>query len=213
MSLPIAREGRGIVLGGLALTTTLFAIGGRAVRNIALATLAATGALAFFFRDPERFVVPIDNGILAPADGKVIRIDETEAPEFFEGPVRCVSIFMSLTDCHVNRAPVGGKVSYQSTADGGFLAAWDDRASDENRRAYLGIMGEPPALTKQVAGFAARQIVQYPRVGDFVEQGDRIGIIMLGSRVDVYFPLDLRLMVNVGDATIGGVTALAERIS
>lgn len=211
MRLPIAREGRGYVLGTLACAASLLAIGNRSARKLGAVALAAGAGLAWFFRDPDRYIIPIEDGILAPADGQVIRIDTVDLPEFFNEPVRRVSIFMNLHNCHVNRAPIGGRVEYKAATDGGFLAAWDDRAGEENRRALLGIAGEPRCAVRQVAGFVARQIVTTPEVGDVVAQGERIGIIKFGSRCDTFFPLELRLMVDVGDHTLAGITALAER--
>lgn len=211
MRVPIAPEGRGYVFGSLALAASLVLLGNRAVRRLGGAALAASAGLAWFFRDPDRYIIPIEDGVLSPADGQVIRIDTVELPEFFQEPVRRVSIFMGIHDCHINRAPVSGRVEYKATTDGGFLAAWEDRASEENRRATLGIAGEPRCAMRQVAGLVARQIVTRPEVGDAVTQGERIGIIKFGSRCDVFFPLELRLMVDVGDKTLAGITALAER--
>lgn len=211
MRLPIAREGRGYVLGSLAMATSLILLGNRAARQLGGVALAASAGIAWFFRDPDRFIVPIEQGILAPADGQVIRIDTVDLPEFFAEPVRRVSIFMSLNNCHVNRAPVSGCVEYKALSDGGFLAAWDDHASEENRRTLLGIDGEPRCAMRQIAGLVARQIVTTPEIGDVVAQGERVGMIKFGSRVDVFFPLEMKLMVDVGDRTTAGVTAIAEQ--
>jgi phosphatidylserine decarboxylase len=211
MRLPIAPEGRGYVLGSLAAATSLFVLGGRAARRIGLGVLSLSAGLAWFFRDPDRYVIPIDDGVLAPADGQVIRIDSVEVPELFPGPVRRVSIFMSLMDCHVNRSPVDATVRYKATHAGGFRAAWDDRASEENRRATLGFEGSFPSGMRQVAGLVARQIVTRPEPGMTVRQGERIGIIKFGSRVDVFFPLEMELMVDLGERTVAGVTAIAQK--
>ncbi|RMH57015.1 MAG: phosphatidylserine decarboxylase family protein [Candidatus Hydrogenedentota bacterium] len=210
MKIPIAREGQPYVFGTAVASLVFLLSGSRFLRRLGtLGTLLSAG-LGWFLRDPDRMIIPIENGVLAPADGKIIRIDEVELPEFFNEPVRRVSIFMSLADCHVNRNPVDGTVIHKSRSEGTFLAAWDDRASEENRRATLGIEGEFKTAVRQVAGLVARQIVCRPEPGDVVRQGERFGIILFGSRVDVYFPRDFRLMVDIGDRTLAGITALAE---
>jgi phosphatidylserine decarboxylase len=211
LKLPIAPEGRGYVFGSLAAATSLFVLGGRTARQIGLGVLTLTAGLAWFFRDPERYIIPIEDGILAPADGQVIRIDSVEVPELFPGTVRRVSIFMSLMDCHVNRSPVDATVRSKQTHAGGFLAAWDERASEENRRVTLGFEGTFPSGMRQVAGLVARQIVTRPEPGETVSQGERIGLIKFGSRVDVFFPLDMELMIDLGERTVAGVTAIAQK--
>lgn len=211
MKLPIVKEGHTAVLGGLVASTALLYSGGRFLRKAGLAALAATAGVAWFLRDPDRIVIPIDNGILAPADGRVIRIDTVTLPEFFKEPVRRISIFMSLFNCHVNRAPVSGRVELKTESGSSFMAAWDDRASEENRRVGLGIEAPVRTYVRQVAGLVARQIVCRPEYGDELKQGQRIGVIKFGSRVDVFFPTDLKLLIEIGDRTIAGVTALAER--
>jgi phosphatidylserine decarboxylase len=210
MALPIAPEGRTPVLVGAGVTMGLLFFGGRVIRRLGMAALGVTAGLAWFFRDPERTVVPIENGILAPADGRVIRIDTVDLPEFFDGPVRRVSIFMSVFDCHINRAPADGIVAWKAEADGGYEAAWGERAAEENRRTTLGIDGRPRVAMRQIAGLVARQIVTRPVVGQKLTQGERVGIIKFGSRVDVFFSLDLKLMIEVGERTWAGITALAE---
>lgn len=211
MRIPIAEEGRKPILAGAAVALGCLAVGGRLLRAMGWGAAAATAGLAFFYRDPDRVTVPIENGVLAPADGKVIRIDTVTPNEFFYEPVRRVSIFMSVFDCHVNRMPVTGKIVHKSRDEGGFLAAWNERASEENRRAGMGIEGGFPVFVRQVAGLVARQIVSRPQIGETLSQGERYGMIKFGSRLDVFFPLDLKLMVNVGDRTWAGITALAER--
>lgn len=199
------------VFGTLAAGLWFLTTGSRFFRRLGAVTLAVAAGLAAFLRDPDRMVIPIENGVLAPADGKVIRIDTVRLDEFFSEPVRRISIFMSLADCHVNRNPISGRVAHKSQSDGTFLAAWDERSSEENRRAGMGIEGDFPCFLRQVAGLVARQIVCRPDVGDRVEQGERFGLIKFGSRVDVFFPSDLAVLVNVGDRTLGGITALAVR--
>lgn len=208
MTIPIAREGWGLVaaLGGGAVLARLI---GRSLRPVAYLLGAGAGFAAVFFRDPERVTTRAAGGVVAPADGRVVDVSEVEAPEYLGGPVRKVSIFMSLLDCHVNRAPVSGTVEYRSESAGGYAFAFRPEA-EENRRTSLGIAGTPSVLMRQVAGWVARQIVTRPLVGDAVEQGERIGMIRFGSRVDVFFPLDRRLRVRPGDTVIGGVTVIAE---
>ncbi|PIU48843.1 MAG: phosphatidylserine decarboxylase family protein, partial [Candidatus Hydrogenedentes bacterium CG07_land_8_20_14_0_80_42_17] len=202
--------GRGYVGAALAAGLGLLLFGGSNARKIGYSALGIAGGLMWFFRDPDRYIFKFENGILAPADGHVIRIDKVEMPEYFAAPVRRVSIFMSLFDCHINRAPVSGTVIDKKPSEGGFLAAWDNRASEENRRTTMMIDGVPKCAMRQISGFVARQIVTNPEIGDQIEQGEKIGMIKFGSRVDVFFPLELRVMVNIGDRTIAGYTPVAE---
>lgn len=204
--IPIASEGLPLVagLGGAALLARL--VGLRRLSNL---LGLAGGASAFFFRDPERVTTRYPGAVVSPGDGRVVEVSEVEAPEYLGGPVRKVSIFLSILDCHVNRAPVSGTVEYRSEQAGGHALAFRPEA-EENRRTSLGIAGSPSVLLRQVAGAVARQIVTRPIVGDAVEQGERIGMIKFGSRLDLFFPLDRRVRVAPGDRVIGGVTVIAE---
>lgn len=208
MKIPIASEGIPLV-AGLGAAAVVFRLLGRTFRPLSCLLGAGAGLTAMFFRDPDRVTTRSAGGVVAPADGRIVDVSEVEAPDYLGGPVRKVSIFMSLADVHVNRAPVSGTVEFRSEAAGGYALAWRPEA-EENRRTSLGIAGTPSVLVRQIAGWAARQIVTRPLVGDAVEQGERFGMIRFGSRVDVFFPLDRRVRVGVGDRVIGGVTVVAE---
>ena len=168
-------------------------------------------AFAFFFRDPERRGERGAHLILAPADGKVVQITEVEEPTYLHGPARRVSIFLSLFDVHVQRSPATGVVEYRRHQPGKFLTAWQERASLENEQTSIGInAGNYRLMVRQIAGLVAQRIVTYVDEGARVEQGDRIGLIRFGSRVDTFIPLEAVVRVKPGDRVYAGRTVLAE---
>lgn len=167
-------------------------------------------AVAFFFRDPERTGERGPGLYLAPADGEVMAVDRVLEPDYIQGPAVRVSIFLSVLDVHVQRSPVGGVVEHVEHRPGRFAAAWSEQAGTENERVTLGIdTGEERVVVRQIAGLVARRIVTYVEEGDQVEQGERIGLIRFGSRVDAYLPADVELHVGAGDRVLAGVTVLA----
>lgn len=185
--------------------------------------LLSAGVFAFF-RDPERVVPQGDQLVVAPADGMVTMIcqvppplelqgvDASGAPGLGNEPVTRVSIFMSVFDVHINRAPVGGTVRRVFYIPGKFLNADLDKASDENERQHILIErpdGRPVGCT-QIAGLVARRIVPFIKPGDIVAAGQRIGLIRFGSRVDVYLPQGTDTKVLLGQTVIAGETILAE---
>lgn len=159
--------------------------------------------VAFFFRDPERQIPADPRAIVSPADGKVIRLQETEA-----GYKKLV-IFLSVFDVHVNRAPIEGRIVEQKYQPGRFRLAFDDRASVENEQLILTLAGKRSLTFSLIAGLLARRIVAWKRKGDAVAKGDRIGLIRFGSRVDVFLPRDCRLAVKEGDRVKGGSSIIA----
>ena len=186
--------------------------------------LLLSGGVFAFFRDPERVVPQGDDLVLAPADGLVTLIcqvppplelqgpDGSGAPGLGSGPVTRVSIFMSVFDVHINRAPVGGTVKRVFYIPGKFMNADLDKASDENERQHVLIErpdGRPIGCT-QIAGLVARRIIQFVKPGDIVAAGQRIGLIRFGSRVDVYLPQGTDTKVLLGQTVIAGETILAE---
>lgn len=209
--IPIDKEGYPYVAGGFAVAGAGLLLGGRLGSRLAfLGSLAGAGS-AFFFRDPEREVLPVEKGILSPADGRVIDVRETPATEFLDVPAWKISIFLNLHDCHIVRVPVNGKIAYKGETMGGFAPAYDP-AAESNRRLSVGIRGmagSPDCLLRMVAGLVARQIVCRKEIGDGVEQGERLGLIKFGSRVDLFFPRTLELTVSPGERTTGGITMLA----
>jgi phosphatidylserine decarboxylase len=171
--------------------------------------IAATLFTLFFFRDPERKVAAGQDQIIAPADGKVLSIDEVEEKEFIGGPCKRVSIFLSIFDVHINRAPVGGTVEMLRYNRGTFAFANTDDASLNNESNLIGIdAGGSKIAVKQIAGAVARRIVCHCSLEQTVLPGDRIGMIRFGSRTELYIPSDCEIFVSVGQKVKGGLTLI-----
>ena len=169
--------------------------------------LALVGfGLGSFFRDPERTIPQQPGLIVSPADGRVIQLRDST-----HGTV--ISIFLSVFNVHVNRAPVGGCIRTQEYRSGKFLMAFNDRASVENEKMIWEIEGEPSVTFCLIAGWVARRIVAWKQEGDTVKQGDRIGLIKFGSRVDITIPTSFAVVVEKGDRVCGGSSILARRES
>ncbi len=167
--------------------------------------------VAYFFRDPERVGERGPSLIVSPADGKLIMITEIDEPSFMQGRAVRLSIFMNVFDVHVNRYPVEGVVKYIHYNQGKFFNASTDKSSLENEHMSVGVdTGHYRVLVRQIAGLIARRIVTYSKLGETVRQGDRMGIIRFGSRVDVFLPLGSALRAKLGDLTTAGVSVLAE---
>jgi phosphatidylserine decarboxylase len=167
--------------------------------------------VAYFFRDPERTGERGPSLVVSPADGKLIMITEVVEPSFIAGRALRISIFMIVFNVHVNRYPVDGVVRYVNYNEGKFFNAAAEKSSLENEQMSVGIdTGRYRILVRQIAGLIARRIVTYSKVGETVKQGDRMGIIRFGSRVDVFIPVNSTLRAKVGDITVAGVTILAE---
>lgn len=177
-----------------------------------------------FFRDPERVVPQADGAIIAPADGLVTLISEVEPPVELQiddgsghpglpsGPVTRISIFMSVFDVHINRAPVGGTVRRVVYIPGRFMNADLDKASEDNERQHI-LIERTDGLRlgfTQIAGLLARRIVPFVKPGDIVGKGQRVGLIRFGSRVDVYLPQGTDAKVMIGQRVIAGETVLGE---
>lgn len=158
-----------------------------------------------FFRNPERKVVPSDNAVYAPADGKVVVIEKVFEPEFLKRDCIQVSVFMSVFNVHANRAPVAGKVSFLKYHPGKFLVAWHPKSSEENERSSIAIQtaDHGTILLRQIAGALARRIKYYIKENQQLEQGEEIGFIRFGSRVDLFLPLDTNITVKVGEKVYG----------
>jgi phosphatidylserine decarboxylase len=167
--------------------------------------------VAYFFRDPERTGERGADLVVAPADGRVVQITQVDEPAFLKTPSTRISIFMNVFNVHVNRYPVDGTVDYVHYNKGKFLNAAADKASLENEQSSVGLRADDDrVLVRQIAGLIARRIVTYSRVGDRVKQGDRMGIIRFGSRVDVFIPVESKVRVREGETTVAGVSVLAE---
>ena len=174
-------------------------------------TFALVIFIISFFRIPERQYTISEDAILAPADGKIVTIEEIEADEYFNDRRLQVSIFMSPLNVHVNRNPVSGEVIYSKYHKGKYLVAWHPKSSTENER-YVVVYKtkEKELLVKQIAGALAKRIVNYLQSGQKVEQVAEMGFIKFGSRVDLVLPLNVKLKVKIGDVAKGGVTIIAE---
>jgi phosphatidylserine decarboxylase len=175
---------------------------------LALLLFAIALFLLSFFRDPERVPEGGEETIVSPADGTVLSV--AAAPEAPPGSSRRLSIFMSVFNCHVNRAPVSGEISDYKYSSGRLSAAFREKASTENEQNRITLSSERGGVTfKQIAGALARRIVFYPRVGERLWRGQRIGMIRLGSRVDLFLPDDAEVLVARGDKVKAGRTAVA----
>jgi phosphatidylserine decarboxylase len=179
--------------------------------------------VAYFFRDPERVGARGPSLIVAPADGKLIMITEVDEPAFIKGRALRLSIFMNVFNVHVNRYPVDGVVAYVHYNKGKFFNASAEKSSLENEQMSVGLETSAPdsarsprvgdiqrVMVRQIAGLIARRIVTYSKVGQHVKQGDRMGIIRFGSRVDVFLPTNSTIRALLGDMTTAGVTVLGE---
>lgn len=163
-----------------------------------------------FFRSPNRIVLLNDNYILAPADGKIVVIEETEENEYFHDRRLQVSIFMSLFNVHINWFPVNGIIRYFKYHEGNFAAAYLPKSSTENERTSIAIEcnnGET-ILMRQIAGAMAKRIVSYAPVGGKARQDQHAGFIKFGSRVDLFLPLDTKIEVKLGQKTAGSQTII-----
>ena len=167
---------------------------------------------AYFFRDPERTAPPDPRLVLSPADGKVILVVPAPADHSLGPGATQVSIFLSVFDVHINRAPIGGRVTRVRYHAGEFLPAWDDKASLRNEQNAVTVEDGGTAVEfKQIAGLIARRIVFKKREGDAVTAGERVGMIKFGSRVDVFLPASVKVRVQKGDRVRGGLSVLGER--
>ena len=166
--------------------------------------------LISFFRIPKRKLTTQDNAVVAPADGKVVAIEEVEADEYFSDRRIQVSIFMSPLNVHVNRNAVGGEVLYSEYHKGKYLVAWHPKSSIENERhTVVYKTNGKTLLIKQIAGALAKRIVNYLQAGQQVKQGEEMGFIKFGSRVDILLPLNAKIQVKIRDNVKGGVTVVA----
>jgi phosphatidylserine decarboxylase len=166
--------------------------------------------IIWFFRLPNRTFVAGEEKIVAPADGKVVVIEETYEPEYFKDKRLQVSIFMSPLNVHVNRNPISGEVKYMKYHPGKYLVAWHPKSSTENERTTMVIgNSKMELLVRQIAGALARRICYYVKEGDTVMQNDEFGFIRFGSRVDLFFPVGTKIDVKIGEIVKGGITVIA----
>ena len=203
IKLPIAKEGWPFIVvpGAIALGLALL---GR--RRLALPFAAAAMASVGFYRDPERAIPSVVGGLLSPADGRVLSIEDAVDP--FVGPSVRVAIFLSPLDVHINRSPIDGVVTATVYTPGGFAAAYDPSA-EANERCAIRLQGDHARVTVvQIAGVVARRIVCRVGSGDKLSAGDRLGMIRFGSRTDCYMPRGTEVTVRVGERVTGGTTVI-----
>ena len=167
--------------------------------------------ILWFFRNPKRNIIIDDNVILSPADGKIVDIKEVNENEFFKDDRIKISIFLSITNIHVTRFPISGKIIYNKYHPGKYLLAWHPKSSEKNERTSVVISNNSfgNILYRQIAGAVARRIVNYAKTNLEVIQGEDSGFIKFGSRVDIFLPLNSNISVKKGQNVKGGITILS----
>lgn len=217
----IAPEGWPFVLGGGSLTLAPAGLaqfgfsGSSGLQLLFWAVALVFGILTlftlYFFRNPKRQRRDGEGLVLAPADGRIVEIVQEEPTDLFLQPSTRISIFLSVFNVHIQRAPITGRVGLKVYKPGKYLAAWNPKASQDNEQATLGIDGGPnrQIMVRQIAGLIARRIVTDPEKGDLVPQGSRIGLIRFGSRVDLFIPKDWEVTCGMGDRVKGGLSEMA----
>ena len=171
--------------------------------------LLLAGYVMYFFRDPVRICPSDPFAIISAADGKVVGINEIREPNYLQKDSKRVSIFLSIFDVHINRAPIEGNVQYTQYQSGKFHNAMEGKSSIFNEHNLVGIENhQSKVLVKQIAGMLARRIVCYCSLGDKIQAGQKIGLIKFGSRVEIYMPLDTEILVKLGDHVRGGETII-----
>lgn len=210
----LAPEGYPFVVAALSLCAAAWwaaaRVGGPWTSALAVAFSVLAVFVLWFFRNPTPRIPDDGRLVVAPGQGKIIDIREVDEPTFLQGAARRITIFLSVFDVHVQRAPVTGTVEHRSYKPGKYAVAWQEKASEDNEQASLGI-GTPygRVLVRQIAGLVARRIVTDPTEGTTVERGERIGLIRFGSRVDLFLPLEWEITCSVGDRARVGATPLA----
>jgi phosphatidylserine decarboxylase len=180
---------------------------------LVIASIIFYAWMLYFFRNPTQNIIPQAAAILSPADGKIVAIERVYEGEYMQRDCIQVSIFMSPFNVHVNRSPIGGDIQYFKYHPGKHLVAFHPKSSIKNERTTVVVKRQDgmQILFRQIAGFVARRIVFYPKEGDTLKQGDEVGFIKFGSRLDVFLPLDAQIEVSLGEKVKGGLTILAKR--
>ena len=209
MALPIAKEGLIFVLPCIFLVFLFYYLGIYPLQALALFFCLF---FAFFFRNPSRRGTAGNGEILSAADGRVMAVEDLYESEFLRQKVRRISVFMSVSDVHVNRAPCDGSVERIEHRDGRFKLAFRKGIDEENERNYIVFRrSDEKFLIVQIAGFLARRIFCYVKEHDRVAKGERVGMIAFGSRVDTYMPTCYTPLVEVGQKVKSGLTVLARK--
>jgi phosphatidylserine decarboxylase len=208
---PIAKEGLPFLIPAVLLTVFLGSMGWKIWM---LLGILLSLFIAYFFRNPKREIPNLRNIVLSPADGKIIHVGEFEEDRFLKEKSLKVSIFMSLFDVHLNRAPVSGKVLERNYLPGRFLIANVEKSSllNEQNAVILETEDRLKILLIQIAGFVARRIVCYAKTGDTLRRGEIFGLIRFGSRVDLYLPPEVKPIVRVGQHVKGGESIIGYRV-
>ena len=164
-----------------------------------------------FFRNPKRHTLLNPNHIIAPADEKIVVIEEVHEHEYFEDKKIQISIFMSPLNVHVNRYPISGEIKYAKYHPGKFLVAWHPKSSIENEKTTVVVKNNTvgPILFRQIAGAVARRIVMYSKKGQNVTQGTEMGFIKFGSRIDIFLPINAKIKTKINEKVRGGETIIA----
>ena len=195
-------------IGGALLLALIAAFAVNTLLGVIL--LILSGFFLFFFRDPDRIITQADSAILSPADGRVLVAGAPSGQAFPPGQWQQISIFLSPTDVHVNRMPIGGRVTKVEYHPGRFLPAYKAEAGDLNEYTEVRLNhGGQTIVVRQIVGILARRIVCRAREGEVVKAGDRFGVMKFGSRMDVFLPLTATITAKVDEKVIAGVTVIA----
>ena len=196
------------------LNLTLWRLGGHpyVMAVVLSASIIIFGLILWFFRKPNRELPVEDNSkIYAPADGKIVVIEDTIESEYFEDERLMISIFMSPLNVHSNHHPVSGTIAYEKYHAGKYLVAWHPKSSTENERhTTVYKTNHVEVLCRQIAGALARRIINYTKAGQTVTQGGEMGFIKFGSRVDIYLPVGTKYKVQLGQTVKSQVDVIAE---
>ena len=207
---PIAKEGFPFFIPMVLLTVILGIVGWKVWMSLGI---LFSLFIAYFFRNPRREIPNLQNIVLSPADGRVIHVGGCEEDRFLKEKALKISIFMSLFDVHINRAPVSGKILERTYLPGRFLVASVEKSSllNEQNAVILETEDRLKILLVQIAGFVARRIVCYAKTGDLLRKGEIFGLIRFGSRVDLYLPTEVKPIVRVGQHVKGGESVIGYR--
>ena len=201
----------GLVLGSLILHR-VWSMPRWGYKLLGIVSVLCYAWMLYFFRNPSRQITAQEHTILSPADGKIVAIQPVYEDEYLQEDRIQVSIFMSPFNVHVNRSPITGTIQYFKYHPGQYLVAFHSKSSTKNERTTVVVKRADgmQVLFRQIAGLVARRIKFYPQAGDLLQQGDEVGFIKFGSRLDILLPLDAQLQVKLGDRVKGGLSALAE---
>ena len=211
------KEGHRIIIASFFFTISVIIssdilIGSENIKIILqLSFLIIYSSVLWFFRNPKRKIVIDNDKVLSPADGKIVNIEKVKENEFFQDERIRISIFLSITNVHVTRFPISGKIIYNKYNPGKYLVAWHSKSSEKNERTTVVIRNNyfGDILYRQIAGVVARRIVNYAKNDLEVIQGKDSGFIKFGSRVDIFLPLSSNILVKKGQSVKGGVTILS----